>query len=61
IVEEGKSKGETLRRTLDKILAEGELEQNDLVAYIGGSFGSGTSFLEIVTVENLLKKIELYH
>ena len=62
IVEEGKSKGEILRRTVEKLLADGELSKEDLVAYIGGSFGigGGTSFLEIVTVENLLKKIEYY-
>ena len=43
-------------------MKEGELSGEDLVAYIGGSFGigGGTSFLEIVTVENLLKKIDSY-
>lgn len=62
IVEEGKSKSEILRRTVEKLLAEGEINTTDLVAYIGGSFGigGGTTFLEIVTVENLLKKIDSY-
>ena len=62
IVEEGKSKSEILRHTVEKLMKEGELSGEDLVAYIGGSFGigGGTSFLEIVTVENLLKKIDSY-
>ncbi len=62
VVEEGKNKSEILRRTVEKLMKEGELEASDLVAYIGGSFGigGGTSFLEIVSVENLLKKIDYY-
>ena len=62
VVEEGKNKSEILRRTVEKLLKEGELDSSDLVAYIGGSFGigGGTSFLEIVSVENLLKKINYY-
>ncbi len=62
IVEEGHNKSEILRRTIEKLVAEGELQGSDLVGYVGGSFGvgGGTSFLEIVTVENLLKKIDYY-
>ncbi len=60
IIKEGKSKGETLRATIEKLVGDNELQLGDLVAYIGGSFGAGTSFLEILTIENLLKKIESY-
>ncbi len=62
VVEEGKNKSEILRHTVEKLLKEGELDKSDLVAYIGGSFGigGGTTFLEIVSVENLLKKIDSY-
>lgn len=62
VVEEGKSKADTMRQTIDRLLSEESLSLSDLVAYIGGSFGvsGGTTFLEIVTVENLLKKIDSY-
>ena len=62
IVEDGKSKSEILRNTIEKLIGSEELTLSDLVAYIGGSFGvgGGTTFVEILTVENLLKKIEYY-
>ncbi|MBQ3634191.1 MAG: pyruvate kinase [Bacteroidales bacterium] len=60
VVEEGKTKSETLRNTVKSLQASGDLNLGDLVAYIGGSIGAGTSFLEILTVENLLKKIDSY-
>ena len=41
---------------------KGDVAGSDLIAYIGGSFGigGGTTFLEIVTIDNLLKKIDSY-
>ena len=62
VVADGSSKSEILRHTIEKLIANNELTNSDLVAYIGGSFGigGGTTFLEIVTVENLLKKIDCY-
>ena len=62
ILEDGKSKTEVLRNTIEKLTGSEELNLSDLVAYIGGNFGigDGTTFVEILTVENLLKKIEYY-
>ncbi len=60
VMEEGGSKKEILVKTLNKLKKKDVLGDQDLVAYLGGSFGigGGTSFLEIITVENLLKKAE---
>lgn len=60
VMGEGETKGEVLRRTLERLMSAGELSISDLVTYIGGNFGigAGTSFLEIITVENLLKKLD---
>ncbi len=62
IVGEGKSKADILRHTIEHLIANDELGLNNLVAYIGGSFGigGGTTFVEILTVENLMKKIDCY-
>ncbi len=62
MMEEGKSKSEIIKKTIEKIMKKGDVEGSDLIAYIGGSFGigGGTSFLEIVTIDNLLKKIDSY-
>lgn len=61
-MEEGKSKSEIIKKTIEKIMKKGDINGGDLVAYIGGSFGigGGTSFIEIVTIDNLMKKIESY-
>ncbi|WP_068472311.1 pyruvate kinase [Saccharicrinis aurantiacus] len=60
MMEDGTSKKEILIKTLNKLVKKDVLSTQDLVAYLGGSFGigGGTSFLEIITVENLLKKAE---
>lgn len=62
LMEEGKSKSEIIKKTIEKLLGDETLQLGDLIAYIGGSFGigGGTSFLEIVTVDNLMKKIDSY-
>lgn len=62
IVDEGQSKADTFRRTVEHLISTDNLSLSDLVAYIGGSFGigGGTTFLEILTVENLMKKIDCY-
>lgn len=62
MMEEGKSKAEIIRKTIEKLLRKGDIQGEDLVAYLGGGFGigGGTTFLEVVTVTNLLKKIESY-
>ncbi len=58
IMEQGGSKEEILIKTLEKLLKKDVLDANDQVAYLGSSFGigSGTTFLEIITVEELLTK-----
>ncbi len=62
ILGKGKTKSEILHNTIEQLTASGTLGQQDLVAYIGGSFGigGGTTFLEILTVENLIKKVDCY-
>lgn len=60
MMEDGKDKKDILKKTLTKLQSENVLSENDLVAYLGGSFGigGGTTFLEVITVGALLKKIE---
>ncbi len=62
LTEEGTSKADILKKTLKKLKKKDFLNDDDLVVYLGGSFGigGGTSFMEIITVEGLLKKIEYY-
>lgn len=56
----GESKSATIRAKVESLMNDGDLTPSDLIAYIGGSFGigSGTTSLEIITVENFLKKID---
>ena len=58
IMEQGGSKEEILIKTLNKLKRKEILEDTDQVAYLGSSFGigQGTTFLEIITVEDLLKR-----
>ncbi len=58
VMETGSSKREILRKTLLRLKEINQLGNNDLVAYLGGSFGigGGTTYLEIITVEELLRK-----
>ncbi len=58
IMEQGGSKEEILLKTLNKLKKKDILCDEDQVAYLGSSFGvgSGTSFLEIITVEELIRK-----
>ncbi|WP_439185306.1 pyruvate kinase [Carboxylicivirga taeanensis] len=60
LMEDGSSKKEILKKTLKKLLKKDRLAEDDLVAYLGGSFGigGGTSYLEIITVKALLEKVE---
>jgi pyruvate kinase len=59
-MEDGSSKKEILKKTLKKLLKKDVLVDDDLVAYLGGSFGigGGTTYLEVITVKALLKKVE---
>ncbi|MCQ2236329.1 MAG: pyruvate kinase [Bacteroidales bacterium] len=59
---DGHNKSQMLKQTIERLLSNSELSSADLVAYIGGSYGigGGTTFVEILTVENLLKKIDSY-
>ncbi|MCW3806271.1 pyruvate kinase [Plebeiibacterium marinum] len=58
IMEQGGSKEEILIKTLEKLKKKEILEDADQVAYLGNSFaiGGGTTFLEIITVGELLNK-----
>lgn len=60
--ETGSSKREIMHNTIMKLKEKEVLGDDDLVAYLGGSFGigGGTTYLEIITVEGLLNKIERY-
>lgn len=60
MMEEGANKKDILKKTLKKLMKKDVLGENDLVAYLGGSFGigGGTTYLEIITVKALLKKVE---
>ncbi|MCU4175284.1 pyruvate kinase [Carboxylicivirga sp. N1Y90] len=60
LMEEGSNKKEILKKTLKKLKKKDILGEDDLVAYLGGSFGigGGTTYLEIITVKDLLKKVE---
>jgi pyruvate kinase len=58
IMEHGGSKEEILIKTLEKLTKKEVLQNTDQVAYLGSSYGigGGTTFLEILSVEELLKK-----
>jgi pyruvate kinase len=62
IMENGTSKGDILKKTLKKLKKKDFMNGEDLVVYIGGTFGigGGTTFVEIINVDNLLQKIEMY-
>ena len=63
LTEPGSSKGEIMRKTVDKLKKKEILDDNDLVTYLGGSFGigGGTTYLEIITVKGLVNKIDRYN
>ncbi len=58
LTEPGSSKHEILRNTLVRLKEVHRMSNDDLVAYLGGSFGigGGTTYLEIITLEGLMKK-----
>lgn len=62
LTEAGSSKSEIMHNSLMKLKEREILENDDLVAYLGGSFGigGGTTYLEIITVEGLMNKIDRY-
>jgi|SRR5690554_3024841 len=62
LTESGSSKSEIIHNSLMKLKEREVLGDDDLVAYLGGSFGigGGTTYLEIITVEGLLNKIDRY-
>ncbi|SKC17260.1 pyruvate kinase [Alkalitalea saponilacus] len=62
LTEAGSSKTEIMHNTLVKLQKKNILDNDDLIAYLGGSFGigGGTTYLEIITVDGLLNKIDRY-
>lgn len=62
LTEPGSSKSDIMHKTVAKLKKKGILDDNDLVAYLGGSFGigGGTTYLEIITVDGLINKIDRY-
>jgi pyruvate kinase len=62
LTEPGSSKSEIMHKTVTKLKKKDVLGDDDLVAYLGGSFGigGGTTYLEIITVDGLLDKIDRY-
>jgi len=62
LTEPGTSKSDILHKTVTKLQKKEVLKDNDLIAYLGGSFGigGGTTYLEIITVDGLLDKIDRY-
>lgn len=62
LTEPGSSKSEIIQKTVRKLQKKEVLSNEDLVAYLGGSFGigGGTTYLEITTVEGLLNKVDRY-
>ncbi|MDR2926954.1 MAG: pyruvate kinase [Cytophagaceae bacterium] len=61
--EAGGSKSEIMHKTIEKLKKKGILKDSNLIAYLGGSFGigAGTTYLEIITVEDFLNKIDRYN
>ncbi len=59
-MEEGNDKREILEKSISKLKNKEVIGDNDQIIYLGGSFGigEGTTYLEITTVNNLLKKIK---
>lgn len=62
LTEEGVCKADRLKKTVEKLMKKEVLHNDDMVVYIGGSFGigGGTTFMEIISVGDLQKKIESY-
>ncbi len=62
IMEEGNTKKDILKNTLKKLKRKQIIDKDDQIVYLGGSFGigSGTTYLEITSVNNLLKKINRF-
>lgn len=62
LTEPGSSKSEIMHKTIRKLKKRNILANEDLVTYLGGSFGigGGTTYMEIITVEGLLNKIDRY-
>lgn len=62
LTEPGSSKSEIMHKTIKKLKKKSVLADDDLVTYLGGSFGigGGTTYMEIITVEGLLNKIDRY-
>ncbi|NLK81930.1 MAG: pyruvate kinase [Bacteroidales bacterium] len=60
LAENGRSKSEIIYNSLMMLKEKGILVDTDQIAYLGGSFGigGGTTYLEIITVEGLLNKID---
>ncbi len=58
LTEGGSSKREILNNTLVRLKEFQKIEDEDLIAYLGGSFGigGGTTFLEIVTLKELMTR-----
>ncbi len=62
LTEPGSSKSEIMNKTVKRLKKKNVLDDEDLVTYLGGSFGigGGTTYLEIITVEGLVNKIDRY-
>ena len=62
LTEAGSSRSEIMHKTIKKLKKKDILADDDLIAYLGGSFGigGGTTYLEIITTEGLLNKIDRY-
>ncbi|MCL2072613.1 MAG: pyruvate kinase [Marinilabiliaceae bacterium] len=62
LTESGSSKSQILYNSIEKLKSENLLQNDHLIAYLGSSFGigGGTTYLEIITVEGFLEKIEHY-
>ncbi|WP_088654993.1 pyruvate kinase [Geofilum rhodophaeum] len=62
LTEPGSSKSEIIQKTVRKLQKKEVMGNDDLIAYLGGSFGigGGTTYLEIITVEGLLNKVDRY-
>jgi pyruvate kinase len=60
VIEPKKDKFKMVRNCLKALTEKGNLQENDQIVYVGGSFGigGGSTFLEISTVDKLTKKEE---
>ncbi len=61
-MEDGNTKKDILKKTLLKLKKKQIIDNDDQIVYLGGSFGigSGTTYMEITSVNNLLKKINRF-